>query len=347
MSKPAEIADMMATTEKSFGALDVLVNNAGIQFVANIEDFPIEKWDAVIAINLSSSFHTIRAAVPGMKKRKWGRIINIASAHGLVASVQKVAYVSAKHGLVGMTKVVAMETANDGITCNAICPGWVLTPLVQQQIDARAKASGKSVREEEIALLSEKQPMHKFTTPEKHRRAGRVPGQRCRRHHHRLGLFDRRRLDGAVIEFLSRAFGGDKGGKKPEKPQGPKPVNLALQGGGAHGAFTWGVLDHLLEDGRLTVEGISGTSAGAVNAVMLADGLEARRSGRGAQAARRFLARGKPRRRPAALAARGDRPAVLAAAEPGFADLRLAQCLVEISCRPTTSIRSTSIRSRT
>ncbi len=166
MSKPTEIADMIATTEKNFGSLDVLVNNAGIQFVANIEDFPIEKWDAIIAINLSSSFHTIRAAVPGMKKRKWGRIINIASAHGLVASEQKVAYVSAKHGLVGMTKVVAIECANAGITCNAICPGWVLTPLVQKQIDDRAKASGKSVREEEIALLSEKQPMHQFTKPE-------------------------------------------------------------------------------------------------------------------------------------------------------------------------------------
>jgi 3-hydroxybutyrate dehydrogenase len=166
MSKPAEIADMVRATEKEFGALDVLVNNAGIQHVANIEDFPVEKWDAIIAINLSSSFHTIRTAVPGMKKRKWGRIINIASAHGLVASTQKVAYVSAKHGLVGLTKVVAMENANAGVTCNAICPGWVLTPLVQQQIDARAKASGKSVREEEIALLSEKQPMHQFTKPE-------------------------------------------------------------------------------------------------------------------------------------------------------------------------------------
>ncbi len=166
MTKPAEIADMVRATEREFGALDVLVNNAGIQHVANIEDFPIEKWDAVIAINLSSSFHTIRAAVPGMKQRKWGRIINIASAHGLVASAQKVAYVSAKHGLVGLTKVVAMETANAGVTCNAICPGWVLTPLVQQQIDARAKASGKSAREEEIALLSEKQPMHQFTKPE-------------------------------------------------------------------------------------------------------------------------------------------------------------------------------------
>ena len=166
MSKPAEIVAMIGEVEKNFGSLDVLVNNAGIQFVANIEDFPPEKWDAVIAINLSSSFHTIRAAVPGMKRRKWGRIINIASAHGLVASGQKVAYVSAKHGLVGMTKVVAIETANSGITCNAICPGWVLTTLVQQQIDDRAKASGKSVRDEEIALLSEKQPMHQFTKPE-------------------------------------------------------------------------------------------------------------------------------------------------------------------------------------
>ncbi|HEY6700335.1 MAG TPA: 3-hydroxybutyrate dehydrogenase [Pseudolabrys sp.] len=166
MSKPAEIADMVHTTERDFGALDILVNNAGIQYVANIEDFPIEKWEAIIAVNLSSSFHTIRVAVPGMKARKWGRIINIASAHGLVASAQKVAYVSAKHGLVGLTKVVAMENANAGVTCNAICPGWVLTPLVQQQIDARAKASGKSVREEEIALLSEKQPMHQFTKPE-------------------------------------------------------------------------------------------------------------------------------------------------------------------------------------
>jgi 3-hydroxybutyrate dehydrogenase len=166
MSKPAEIAEMVATTEKTFGSLDVLVNNAGIQFVANIEDFPPEKWDAIIAINLSSAFHGIRAAMPGMKKRKWGRIINIASAHGLVASPQKVAYVAAKHGLVGLTKVVAIEAANDGVTCNAICPGWVLTPLVQKQIDDRAKASGKSVRESEIALLSEKQPMHQFTKPE-------------------------------------------------------------------------------------------------------------------------------------------------------------------------------------
>jgi 3-hydroxybutyrate dehydrogenase len=166
MSKPAEIAEMIRATEKEFGSLDVLVNNAGIQYVANVEDFPPEKWDAIIAINLSSAFHTTHAALPGMKQRKWGRIINIASAHGLVASGQKVAYVAAKHGIVGMTKVVAIETANDGITCNAICPGWVLTPLVQKQIEDRAEASGKSVREEEIALLAEKQPMHQFSKPE-------------------------------------------------------------------------------------------------------------------------------------------------------------------------------------
>jgi 3-hydroxybutyrate dehydrogenase len=166
MTRPTEIAAMIAAAEKDLGSVDILVNNAGIQHVAQIEDFPPEKWDAIIAINLSSSFHTIRAAVPGMKARKWGRIVNIASAHGLVASVQKVAYVAAKHGLVGLTKVVALETANDGITCNAICPGWVLTPLVQQQIEARAKAGGRSVKDEELALLSEKQPMHTFSTPE-------------------------------------------------------------------------------------------------------------------------------------------------------------------------------------
>jgi 3-hydroxybutyrate dehydrogenase len=166
MTKPGEIAEMVKAAEREFDGLDILVNNAGIQHVAKVEDFPIEKWDAVIAINLSSSFHTIRAALPGMKSRKWGRIINIASAHGLVASAEKAAYVAAKHGLVGLTKVVAIEAANDGVTCNAICPGWVLTPLVQKQIDARAKASGQTGEQAKIALVAEKQPMHKFTTPE-------------------------------------------------------------------------------------------------------------------------------------------------------------------------------------
>ena len=153
----------------------MLVNNAGIQHVANIEDFPIEKWDAIIAINLSSSFHTIRAAMPGMKKRKWGRIINIASAHGLVASAQKVAYVAAKHGLVGLTKVVAIETANAGITCNAICPGWVLTPLVQQQIDARAKASGDSDRKTKNRAAVGEAADASIHQAGEHRRAGGVP----------------------------------------------------------------------------------------------------------------------------------------------------------------------------
>jgi 3-hydroxybutyrate dehydrogenase len=166
MTKPGEIAEMIATAEKTFGAVDVLVNNAGIQFVAKVEDFPIEKWDAVIATNLSAAFHTCRVALPGMKRRKWGRIINIASAHGLVASAEKVAYVAAKHGIVGLTKVVALETANDGITCNAICPGWVLTALVQKQIEDRAKAAGKTVEQAKKELVAEKQPMLKFSTPE-------------------------------------------------------------------------------------------------------------------------------------------------------------------------------------
>lgn len=166
MTKPAEIADMIKTAEKTFGSVDVLVNNAGIQYVAKVEDFPIEKWDAVIATNLSAAFHTTRAALPGMKQRKWGRIINIASAHGLVASGEKAAYVAAKHGIVGLTKVVAIEAANDGVTCNAICPGWVLTPLVQQQIEARAKQEGKTVEQAKNELVAEKQPMLQFSTPE-------------------------------------------------------------------------------------------------------------------------------------------------------------------------------------
>jgi 3-hydroxybutyrate dehydrogenase len=166
MSKPAEIVNLVAETEKKLGRLDILVNNAGIQYVSKLEDFPVDKWDAVIAINLSSSFHTIRSAVTGMKRRKFGRIINIASSHGLVASANKSAYVTAKHGLIGLTKATAMETANDGITCNAICPGWVMTPLVEQQIISRAAASGRTFDEEKLLLVSEKQPMHQFTTPE-------------------------------------------------------------------------------------------------------------------------------------------------------------------------------------
>lgn len=166
MTKPGEIAAMVAEARAALGSVDVLVNNAGIQHTAAIADFPVERWDAVIAINLSAAFHAMQAVIPGMKGAGWGRIINIASAHGLVGSAQKSAYVAAKHGLVGLTKVAAIELANDGVTCNAICPGWVLTPLVQAQIDARAKASGRSVAETERALLAEKQPMLAFTKPD-------------------------------------------------------------------------------------------------------------------------------------------------------------------------------------
>ena len=166
MSKPAEIEDMMKTAEKRFGGVDILVNNAGIQHVANVEDFPVDRWDAIIAINLSSAFHTSRMALPGMKQRNWGRIINLASVHGLVGSAQKSAYVAAKHGIVGLTKVTALETAQTGVTCNAICPGWVLTPLVQKQVDARAEKDQVSNDEAKKRLLSEKQPSGEFVTPE-------------------------------------------------------------------------------------------------------------------------------------------------------------------------------------
>jgi 3-hydroxybutyrate dehydrogenase len=166
MSRPAEIEAMMKFAADRFGAVDILVNNAGIQHVANIEDFPVEKWDAIIAINLSSAFHTTRLALPSMKEKNWGRVINIASVHGLVGSAQKSAYVAAKHGIVGLTKVTALETANSGVTCNAICPGWVLTPLVQKQIDARIAQQGLSNEDAKKSLLQEKQPSGEFVTPE-------------------------------------------------------------------------------------------------------------------------------------------------------------------------------------
>ncbi len=166
MSKPAEIEDMMQAAAAEFGRVDVLVNNAGIQHVANVEDFPADRWDAIIAINLSSAFHTTRLALPAMRAANWGRIINVASVHGLVASAQKSAYVAAKHGVVGLTKVTALETATTGVTCNAICPGWVLTPLVQKQVDAKAAALGLSNEEATKLLLGEKEPSMQFTTPE-------------------------------------------------------------------------------------------------------------------------------------------------------------------------------------
>jgi len=162
MGRPAEIVAMIDQAKRSFGVIDVLVNNAGIQHVAPVEEFPVEKWDAILAINLSAAFHAIRAVLPEMKKRGWGRIINVASAHGLVASPFKSAYIAAKHGLVGLTKTVALETAGKGVTCNAICPGFVLTPLVETQIQDRQRERGIP-REDVIKnLILERQPSKEF-----------------------------------------------------------------------------------------------------------------------------------------------------------------------------------------
>jgi len=165
LSRVEDIESLMARCA-AHGGVDILVNNAGIQHVSPVESFPVDRWNAVIALNLTAAFHTTRLALPGMKARNWGRILNIASAHGLVASVEKSAYVAAKHGIVGLTKVVALETAQTGITCNAICPGWVLTPLVQQQINARAAEHGISEQQAKEMLVGEKQPSKEFVTPE-------------------------------------------------------------------------------------------------------------------------------------------------------------------------------------
>ena len=164
MSKPAEIASMIRNAEQAFGAVDILVNNAGIQHVSPIEEFPVEKWDQIVAINLSSAFHTVRAAVPGMKARKWGRIINTASAHSLVASPYKVAYIAAKHGLAGLTKTVALELATFGITCNCISPGYVWTPLVERQIPDTMKARNMTEEQVKRDVLLAAQPTKEFVT---------------------------------------------------------------------------------------------------------------------------------------------------------------------------------------
>jgi 3-hydroxybutyrate dehydrogenase len=162
MARPPEIEGMIAQAAREFGAIDVLVNNAGIQHVAPVDEFPVEQWDRILAINLSSAFHAIRAALPGMKQKGWGRIINIASAHGLVASPFKSAYIAAKHGLVGLTKTVALETAGKGVTCNAICPGYVLTPLVEKQIDDNARAHNIPREEVVSKVILERQPSREF-----------------------------------------------------------------------------------------------------------------------------------------------------------------------------------------
>ncbi len=164
VSDPAQIAEMIDYAEREFGGIDILVNNAGIQHVASVEAFPVERWDSIIAINLSSVFHSTRLCLPRMRAMNWGRIINIASVHGQVGSVGKAAYVAAKHGVIGLTKVVGLETATTHVTCNAICPGWVLTPLVQKQIDDRA-ATGIDPQQAQHDLLAEKQPSLEFVTP--------------------------------------------------------------------------------------------------------------------------------------------------------------------------------------
>lgn len=165
MSKPDEIVELIGFASDRLGSVDILVNNAGIQHSALVEDFPLARWDQIIAINLSSNFHSIRAALPLMRANGWGRIVNIASVHGLVASAQKSAYVAAKHGVIGLTKTVALETASSAVTCNAICPGWVLTPLVERQIDDVAARESLSVDEAKARLLFEKQPSGEFATP--------------------------------------------------------------------------------------------------------------------------------------------------------------------------------------
>jgi 3-hydroxybutyrate dehydrogenase len=164
MSKVTAIASMLEQATSELGRIDILINNAGIQFTAPLHQFPSERWDAIIAVNLSAAFHATHAVLPQMLDRNWGRIINVASTHGLVASSEKSAYVAAKHGVVGLTKVVALETAKTGITCNAICPGWVLTPLVQKQIEDRAQRENISVERAKIELLAEKQPSEEFVT---------------------------------------------------------------------------------------------------------------------------------------------------------------------------------------
>jgi NTE family protein len=272
MTKPQEIAEMVDTTLELFGRLDILVNNAGIQHVSPIDQFPIDKWDAVIAIDLSSAFHTSRLALPAMRRQSRGRIINIASAHALVASPFKSAYVAAKHGIVGLTKVVALETAQDNITCNAICPGYVWTPLVEAQIEGQAKSHGIP-REEVIRdVLLAQQSNKRFATVEE---IGALPcSWRAMPPPRSPGPLCPSMAAGLPIEEDAMMKHVDPKSLKAEPARDTvKTVNLALQGGGAHGAFAWGVLDRLLEEDGLAFEGISATSAGAMNAAVLAYGM--------------------------------------------------------------------------
>ena len=268
MSKPKAIGHMIRQTADTFGSVDIMVNNAGIQHVAPIEEFPEEKWDAIMAINLSSAFHATKLVLPMMREKGWGRVINVASAHALVASPYKAAYVAAKHGVLGLTKVTALETAEDGITCNAICPGYVRTPLVEKQIDDTGQGARHPARQGDHRRAAEEPAQQALRRGGRARRPGAVPVHRQRRLGDRRGAADGWRLDRALKRRAMMI----------------KRIDLALQGGGAQGAYTWGVLDRLLEEDRLEVEAISGTSAGAMNAVVFADVMgrggrpEARRS---------------------------------------------------------------------
>ncbi|MGY4282224.1 3-hydroxybutyrate dehydrogenase [Bradyrhizobium sp. LM2.7] len=220
MTKPAEIAGMIALGEKTFGSVDILVNNAGIQFVSPIEEFPPEKWDQIIAINLSSAFHAIRAAVPGMKKKGWGRIINTASAHSLVASPFKSAYVSAKHGIAGLTKTVALEVATSKITCNCISPGYVWTPLVEKQIPDTMKARNLTREQVINDVLLDAQPTKEFVTSEQVAALALCPVQRRCRADHRHQPLDRRRLDrGVGRRYFNWLFGMPRAGGASSTPR--------------------------------------------------------------------------------------------------------------------------------
>ena len=313
MTKPAEIAGMVQTSEKTFGALDILVNNAGIQHVAPIEEFPIEKWDQIIAINLSSAFHTIRAAVPGMKSRKWGRIINTASAHSLVASPFKV-------GL-RLGEAWACRPDQDGGARSRDLRHHRQLHQPRLCLDAAGREANsrhdEGARHDRGAGQARRAAGGAADQGIRHRRRGRrARGLSLLRRgevDYRRQPFDRRRLDRGmsfgILECAASVWPACienpltslLPGRAAEQRAAPstKRINLALQGGGAHGAFTWGVLEQLLSDERLVIEGISGTSAGAVNAVMLADGLARGGPRGGAEAARRFLARGRAQRQSA------------------------------------------------
>src|SRR2546430_8862511 len=217
LARPDAVAALVDATVAALGGIDILVNNAGVQHTAPIDEFPPERWDAIIALNLSAVFHATRRALPHMKRQRWGRVVNIASAHGLVASPNKAAYVAAKHGVVGLTKVVALETAGSGITCNAICPGWTRTELVEPQIASRAAALGVDLAEGARALLAEKQPSRQFVTVEQ---LGRVAAFLCSE--------DAAQITGAALPVDG---GGDGPEGRGQRRSAPRPRAAAHPAG--------------------------------------------------------------------------------------------------------------------